>query len=322
MKYSEFVIVLGKKCTADCDICCLDCKLTDNECIDINRIKEFIRSAEEIDEITTIHFSGGEAFLYYDKLIELVKLCTKIDKATTVITNGFWAYDYYETLEKLQHLKQVGLKAVGVSYDEFHLKYIKLENIRNIIKACKELDLKVTIQTCIVKGSQNGNWIDTLGDDLVDIALNFIACDKVGRATDKIKDDKFIRSYKPINCICRKGGSFSVLYDGTVWPCCSPYVFTTELCVGNIYKDIETVKDALKRLENNLVLKVLRNKGFNFFKDIVINDIKIEVPNKIISSCELCNLFFNKDIIVKIIPKIFDKLKKDEIYLKEYKNEL
>ena len=311
MNYSEIVVTLGNKCTAQCEICCLDANMSCNTIIDVPRIKDFLLSAEQVKQIHTIHFSGGEAFLYYDTLVELVRLCSSIKKKTTVITNGFWAKNKETVDEKLRVLKEAGLFAIGTSYDEYHQKYVSVESIRNLIVGAKKVGLKTSIQAVVVRDSQNGDWIDTLGEDLADVAVDFITCDKAGKAKKNILDSQFIRKISSEGCVCRKGASFSILYDGSLWPCCAPSVFETGLSVGNIYNDIKTVKNALTQLEKSPVLKVLRNKGFDFYKEIMEEHELVAVPDKVISSCELCQLFFGREQMKQLEPYIIEKISKD-----------
>jgi YydG family peptide modification radical SAM enzyme len=302
------VVILGNKCTAKCEMCCLNASPQCNEKIDYKQISEYILSSKEMPEIKIIHFSGGEAFLYYKDLLSLIRLCTDIEKSTSVITNGFWATNYEITLQRLKQLKEAGLYAIGVSYDEFHAKFISINNIKNILRASKELDLRTSVQAVIINGSENGDWIDMLGEDIADVIVNFITCDNVGEATINLNDSQFIRNIRSDGCVCRKGGTFSVLYDGSVWPCCSPSVYETELVVGNIHNNSKTVKATYDRLRSNLILKVLRNRGFDYFKELSNKYLDLEVPDKVISSCELCKLFFSRENIEKITPVLIKQL--------------
>nr|WP_294485567.1 radical SAM protein [uncultured Anaerosporobacter sp.] len=310
MNYTEMVIMLGNKCTAACDICCINASMECNENIKLNELKNFILSSEKDKNIKLINFSGGEAFLYYNSLIELVKCCKDINKKSTVITNGYWAKDYTSTLIKLSKLKEAGLNTIGVSYDQYHKKFIPIDNIKNISKVVKALDMKFSIQSVLVNEQNDFSWIDDLGENLSDVHLNFIGCDPVGRAKERIQDALYIRNECIHNKICRKSATFCVSYTGDIYPCCSPYIFDSILAVGNIKENIN-VDEALKRLENNSILKLLRNKGFDFFVNIVDKHNICELPSKVISACELCNIILNKNILKKMMPYILDELEKD-----------
>ncbi len=311
MHYTEIAVALGNKCNAECRMCCFSANNLGNKQLNLSVISDFLKTAEKVEEISTIHFTGGEAFLYYDMLLILVELCNKIGKKATVITNAFWAKDEYTSCQKLYQLKEAGLYAIGVSYDQYHAEFVPAEYIRNVIRVAKKVGLKPSIQVTIAEKSKNGYWLDELGCDLVDVIVNFIACDNVGRAQDYISEDAYIRRTKPHGCVCRKGGVFSVLFDGTVWPCCSPVVYHTDLCIGNIYNELHTVNDALEGMQKNPVLKVLRNKGFDYFLDIIKKNRLFEIPNEIISSCELCRMLFSNNQLKVLEPFLYEKLVND-----------
>jgi MoaA/NifB/PqqE/SkfB family radical SAM enzyme len=322
MKYSEIVIMLGNKCTAECKICCINSTYKCNQKNDFFRLKEFVLSSKDVEEIKVINFSGGEVFLYFNELVELIKCCKSINKTPTIITNGYWAYKYQIAQQKLSILREAGLINIGISYDEFHAEYINIKNIRNIIKSAKSLDMKVSIQSAITVNSSISKWVDFLGQDLVDVTLNFISCDQVGRAKEMINNNMFIRNTMPEGCICRKGGTFSIFYDGNVWPCCAPYVTTTNLCIGNIYNNIHTVNDALDKLQSNIFLKILRNKGFDYFIKTVVDKDLFDIPDKVISACELCSIIFNNEKIKRIYPFIIQNLINDSQNVRLKKIEL
>ncbi len=309
MNYSNIAIALGKKCTAECDICCLDCSIHNNEIIDLDSIKKIISTTYKADYIKSINFTGGEAFLYYDYLLELIPLSKKNNKYVSVITNGFWATDIEVTYNKLCELKKIGLDLLTVSYDAFHAHYIPINNIKNIIYITKKLNIKLLMQSVIIN-NDNINWINELGNNLADVNINFVAGEKVGRAKYKIQDSSFIRETDSNNCVCRKAGAFMILWDGSVWPCCSPSVYSTSLSIGSIHSDLVSIEDIINRFDKDVFLKVLRNKGFNFYKNMMIDNNIVEVPDLITSSCELCRLFFtheNKE-------KIYLSMVKEKIY--------
>lgn len=316
MNYTEMVVALGNRCTAECRMCCFSADAHGNEQLDLPIIYAFLETAEKVEEITTIHFSGGEVFLYYESLLELIKLSKKINKKTTIITNGFWAIDERIVYQRLNELKEAGLSAIGVSYDEFHKEFIDLENIRNIIRIAKKVGVKVSIQATIIEGSKNGKWLDDLGSDLVDVIVDFIACDNVGRALNKLDENVYIKNTDSKGCICRKGGAFCILFDGTVWPCCSPVVCHTDLCIGNIYNGLNSVQDAIDKLQKNPILKILRNRGFDYYSDLIRKENLFDIPEKVVSSCELCKMFFSHEQLKKLTPYIYKKIMNDDECIK------
>jgi len=311
MRYTNIVIALGNKCTAACNCCCFEANSNGKALLQEKSLIRFIESSKSVPNISCFHFSGGEVFLHYEYLKRLIRVCSKIEKKTTVITNGYWAYDYDTTFNKLKELKDEGLGAIGISYDEFHKEYIPLQNIRNYIRASKKLGFRPSIQVTFTKSSNNGEWIDQLGEDLVDVIINFMPCDNVGRATKCIDNKDFLyHSIEDDRKLCRKGGTFSVLYDGTIWPCCSPKVYFSNLCLGNIEE--LSVSDVLESLESNKYLKKIRRESFEYFINLSKKYNIVDIPNNVISACDLCGIFFNKSAQKKF-EKYMGKNKKDEL---------
>ena len=311
MNYTDIVIVLGSRCNAACDSCCLEADISKQKKLELGVIKRFLESAEGVEQIKTIHFSGGEIFLYYEDFIELVRVCKKIGRRSTAITNAHWATTEEKAYKILCELKKAGLNDIGVSYDEFHSKFIKVDNIRNFIRAAKKAKFKPSIQVILIKGSRNGQWINELGGDLADTLVNFMTCESVGRAAKTINQHEFIREEGVTGKICRKGGTFSVLYDGSVWPCCSPNIFSTEMSIGNINSDIQTVRDALKKLYDDPFLKILRNRGFDYYLKACQRKDILELPQYITSSCELCEILFARGMKETLIPCLKEQIEKE-----------
>lgn len=294
MNYSEMVVLIGNKCTAKCNICCFDSTIESNELINDEYISNYLYSLKDSKEIQWVHFSGGEPFLYYDKLKKYIKICSENHKSSTVITNGFWATDSSDVLRILTDLKSCGLKRIGVSFDEFHNEYISSKNIKNILVVAKRLNLYPSIQSVVLKNSKIGDLIDLLDDSISNVPINFMSCDKVGRAETAVLEKDLIKRNIEKVPVCRKGHTFSIKFDGTVWPCCCPVVYNTSLSVGSIYCNIKTVADALKAINDNKKLKILRNKGFNYYIKLFEDYGCFSLPEMITSSCELCKLFFDK----------------------------
>ncbi|MDY6229092.1 MAG: radical SAM protein [Clostridium sp.] len=306
MNYNSIGITIGNKCNASCEICCMSSNPQSNSIISIEEIKKYLESIKNNNNIRVISFTGGEVFLYYNQLKELILFVNECDKVSTITTNGFWAKDLNSTIEILNELKLLGLGGITVSYDEFHQKYIPITNINNILIAGKEVDLPVSIQSVIIKRSVN-KWIDSLSDNLVNTSITFVPCFPVGEAQRNIDNNQYIREKSLYGLKCRKNGAYSVTADGNIWPCCSPYITETALLLGNIADD-KTVDNTIRKLRTNIILYCLRNYGFDIFIDYARENLSIDLPEKVISSCELCGIIFKKEYIKKFIPYLKEKL--------------
>ncbi|HGC7493368.1 MULTISPECIES: radical SAM protein [Bacillota] len=129
-------------CSAKWKYCCFSCSPESQQRLDINRVIQYIKESEEINEIKTIAFTGGEVFLEYPTLLKLVEISTEVGKNTSIATNGFWAVNEEATYDKLYQLKKGGLKHLSISHDRYHSEFISTNNIKNILKVSLNLDIQ------------------------------------------------------------------------------------------------------------------------------------------------------------------------------------
>ena len=308
MKYNHIGICIGRKCTAACDMCCQSADMDCVEELDFEVVRKYIYSAKDLPYIESIGFSGGEAFLYFDKLIDYVECVKSIDKNATVTTNGFWASDEDQTMDKMIKLKEAGVSLIGISYDEFHAKHIPAKNIINILEQAKKLDIHIKIQSCMLNDSKIGSWIDNLGSHILGQSVWWFPCYPSGKAKANINDDRYIRTNSIKNQRCSTGHAYTVRYDGNIYPCCKILINDTELKIGSIYDENMDVAVTIKLLRNHNFLYILRNFGFDFYVEIAQTELSINLPEYVIDACELCSIFFCKENIHRFIPYVNKKI--------------
>lgn len=312
--YNHFTIILHRKCTANCDLCCIKSNPSCQESLNIDKVKDYILSSIYCDNIKSIGISGGEPFLEYDKVKELITLIRESGKKASLMTNAYWANSYSKAYDKLSELRECGLSSIGLSYDYFHSQYINAENVSNVLLAANDMELNAGLNIVISKSHLAGEAIDSLGAATKEANILIFPCQKVGNAETNFDETEYLRTRRSAGCYCKKGRAYSISYDGTVLPCCSPSVFKTALAIGD-YEELD-VSSTLDKLKRNPYLYLLRNYGFDFFIDIAKNKLGINVSDYIISACELCALFFNEENINKFnnyIDKEFLKIHKRRV---------
>ncbi|SET16990.1 radical SAM/SPASM domain-containing protein [[Clostridium] polysaccharolyticum] len=315
--YDTLGFTLLKKCTAKCDICCFESAPSDEEKLDINRVKEYIEQSKELEQIKTIAFTGGEPFLVYEELLELVRLAKAAGKKPNTITNGFWAADGKTAFSRLKELKAAGIDYLSLSYDAYHGQYIDVNNIRNILNAAAQLGISTTLSIVKIKGEKIGDILDQIGSDIYTANIKIVPCLPSGRAAKMFHEEQFDRTILAENCRCPYGGNLVVLYDGKIYPCCSQEVPDTNLSIGDF--NTITLKEALQRVKNNGLLYFLRNTDFRFFTEYAQNELGMELPQKVVNPCELCAILFKEnkaglfyDYVVENIKELKRQMRKDE----------
>lgn len=311
MKYKIMSIMMHKACNAECDMCCTESSPKSTEKLDIEKVKNHIKSSEKVKSIEEIGITGGEAFLNYPMLLDLIEYISQVGKRASIMTNGFWANDYEVTYNKLKKLKEKGLYSIGTSCDYFHLKYIPIENLKNLLHASKELSIPVGINLIYEKEKSMGALINEIQENLHNVVLYPFQWQSVGRAKGNL-DEKYLEKYKvPKPLYCNNSRVYNIRYDGKVYPCCSPYIFNTALDVGN-YEDM-TCEDVLTKLCNNRILYILNKYGFHYFIDLIEkNNIHINIPTYIESPCELCGKLFTEENVWKLYPYLYMDMKNKE----------
>ncbi len=302
MKYNTLGFTLFRKCTAACSMCCFEATPFSEEKLDIERVKSYIDEAGDIDDITTISFSGGEPFIEYDLLLELIAYSTKNHKTSTCISNGFWATSYEKAYGMLKRLREAGLSRISFSHDKFHKEYVKTDYIKNALRAASNLGLKTSLGIIKTKDEDVGEIIDDLGNSLYGVMLQVFTCYPSGGAMKCLKEEQFDRTIKAEHLHCIYDGNIVIAFDGTIYPCCSQMVVETGLQIGN-FNDI-TLKEALKKIKNNGILFCLRNKELDFFAEIAKNNLGMRIPDYVTSPCEVCAQLLKKEILPQYLPYI------------------
>ncbi len=224
--------------------------------------------------------SGGEIFLFYDKLLKYVKHAKKHGGYTTLITNCYWARIEEKALELLKPLVENNLKVLGISLSHFHAEYIKPEYVRNAIKAAKKLKL-----TCRVRSvaSKSGRLSDVL-KSIEDANPWFMTVMEMplvphGRAANLPKDE-FPSGVCP-------AASMTFNPKGKAMMCCNGGGDLEPLQVGDIYEN--SLAELEYQFASDPTLNLLRNKGpKECLKYLSKKDAEKVMQEKYINECHLC----------------------------------
>jgi MoaA/NifB/PqqE/SkfB family radical SAM enzyme len=203
--------MLTYKCNCSCEFCYYNCNSNQPGLIDPEIIVEGYKSLKNIaGESAKIHLTGGEAFLFWDRLVEIFQQLKKANLGSVDMleTNAFWATDEKEIRSRLKTLDNSGLNILKISCDPFHQEYVDIEPVRLLTKIAEEmLGLsrvmvrwrKYLDNPIEMKGKsqqeKNANYIDTLKD---------YPCRFNGRAAGslaKLFADKPIEKLAHFNCL-------------------------------------------------------------------------------------------------------------------------
>jgi hypothetical protein len=145
-------VLLTYKCSAACRHCLYACSPTwpadwispeDLEaCLAIlsSRIRPNPWGAQTISFNYGLHFTGGEPFLNFDLLLHGVRVAHEFQIPSLFVeTNCFWCSNDDVTREKLQTLKEAGLRGILISVNPFYAEHIPFERTERGIRLSKQV---------------------------------------------------------------------------------------------------------------------------------------------------------------------------------------
>jgi MoaA/NifB/PqqE/SkfB family radical SAM enzyme len=293
--FSQLGIILTGKCNIRCRHCMYNCQPDTKMELGWLVIERLIKEASAIENITQIHFTGGEPFLELDTLFKAVNLCKLLGLKVSVVTNGYWAVSVNVAKQILEKLD--GLTLLEVSTDSFHQEFVSIDRIRNVILACNELGINKCVRVSFLNDpvSEIENIKKHLSpvEGLYELSQQPVL--PIGRAASHINLD-LIFSYDPKGVFCRGADFPLIISNGNVSACCGPSVSWLgdhPLLLGNIFK--QGLKEISDAADLNPIIHILRLWGpselVNLVKEQSEKDCCFFTPpmlDEIQNICSLC----------------------------------
>jgi len=144
-------LILSYQCTAECRFCMYACSPKWRGWIseeDLERILrqlagKIIPSPYGPDAVSLnygLHLTGGEPFIKFELLMKAVEIASQLKIPSTFVeTNCYWAVDDETTREKLQLLKNAGLKGILISVNPYCLEYVPFERVERTIRISRRI---------------------------------------------------------------------------------------------------------------------------------------------------------------------------------------
>ena len=142
------------KCTAACANCCFQSNPYITKRVPQERLRYHIEQAAELGTVRLVVFSGGEAFLLREDLVELVALCADRGMLTRIVTNGYWATSPKAAARRLRPLVEAGLNEINFSTGDDHAAFVPLERIICGIESAVSVGLPTALM--IESGARRG----------------------------------------------------------------------------------------------------------------------------------------------------------------------
>lgn len=134
-------ILLSYKCIYECDHCFVYSSPQAEGTFTFAQIENVLDEAKKIGTIEWIYFEGGEPFLFYPLLIHGLKRAHDYGFKTGIVTNAYFASNVDDAVKWLAPLKELGVKDISISDDNFHNEGEKDSPAKIGLKAAKKLGL-------------------------------------------------------------------------------------------------------------------------------------------------------------------------------------
>ena len=237
---TSFSILLTNKCNLFCDHCIVDA-CPDGDMMFDYELMENIIEGMMYHDLKFIGISGGEPFLFKKFLKQICYDFKNAGIASIIATNAFWASTYQLAISNLEEMYKIGLRKIILSYDQYHEKYIPIENIHHATKAAKEIGIYFDIFVTAFEINK-ANYYKKLLSFVSDENIFLTVVEKAGRATTIREDDSYNSDLDYSLYKCNKLENPILLFSGKVVACCDLLVSKTYepepgslLCLGNIY---------------------------------------------------------------------------------------
>ncbi|MGD9109493.1 MAG: radical SAM protein [Phycisphaerales bacterium] len=256
-------LLLTYKCNAACEFCYYCCSPEKNGLMSVDTAIRAWQGLKKLaGDLAKVHLTGGEAFLYWDRLCEILKQAQKekLGPVDLIETNGFWATDDAIIEKRLKILDELGMNRFKISVDPFHQEYVDIEPARKLADKAREilgerrvlvrwqkyLDNPVVMKR-ISQEKKDANYINAMSD---------YPCRLTGRAAGRLAElvaSKTIEQLKTENCSSAFLGAKGVHIDvfGNVFSgTCSGIIVgnVNERPLDEIWRSFEPEKNKLIKM--------------------------------------------------------------------------
>ncbi len=311
----NIAFMLTYKCFIACPHCLFDSGPARKEQMRLADVSEWLTGAAAYRDghIGGLALTGGEPFASLDLLEKVSRWGARLGFVQSVVTNGYWAGSYLKALATLKRFPAI--KLIALSTDEYHQKFIPIENIENAIRAADELGRIHSLSVC-TDNYDNPAYKRTI-DKLQQITepenIRTTITFPVGRAERKVDGYQYRMSAEPVVSVCSMASSPVIFPDGRVTGCIGPVAVKLEgnhpLAWGSLREN--TLAEILDRAECDPVFHALRIWGPHKLVSIIREagkDSWLPKEYQAGSICDVCYRLFRDDRILGFL----DDLRRDE----------
>ncbi len=287
-------ILLWNTCNAACAHCGPNSGPKERPVMDDRTIFALIDQACEHTPGASIGLSGGEAFVYFDRLRRIVAHASAQGAAVSINTNGYWGTTLATATVKLEVLRADGLRRLVVSIDDFHERFIPRERVLNVIRACKLLDVDVELQFVASKSSSRlGDFLKRHADELINIRCRELALQPMGRANVAIPETELILHLGIPEGRC-PASILSVSAEGGLIPCCNGAGHLPSMAIGSVD---EPLVEAYRKFTTSPHIRIMVDEGPKALLGAAVEAGYEPRLDGYVDQCHLCHdLFWDESV--------------------------
>jgi len=320
--HRTLTIMLTYRCTSACSHCGTFSTPKDKTEVSIEAVCKAIDEAQKLGFLNVV-FTGGEATLYMENLLQGIKYAKERKFPVRLVTNAHWAWSIENTQKVLHCLIEAGLDEINFSTGDEHLKFVPIENIYNAVSVATELEFtnllmyeerdnsnvsKEIIENTIIKltdEEKRKKWFKIISSPWMPLDYKT----KSFQASDSLANHTTVTTKTGCESILN---TYVLQGDGKIASCCGlgirhiPELHPTDITEENfLLKAIEEsesdwIKIALRQLGPEKILAWASSKNPN-----------IQWENMYNHTCQSCIRLYKDDEVKSTVLQHFDELKID-----------
>lgn len=202
-------LMLSYKCSAECRHCMYACSPKwAGDWITEDELEKYLPQLAKVIQPSPygrqymslshgLHFSGGEPFMNFELLLKAVEISKELSIPSTFVeTNCFWCKSDGFTRDRLNALREKGLKGIMISVNPYYAEYVPFERTERCIRISHEVfgENMMVYQLEYYRIFKSLGITDRLSiEDYLALTQETSISDRVelflmGRAADRLKD--------------------------------------------------------------------------------------------------------------------------------------
>lgn len=312
-------------CPAACSSCGTLSSPREKTNLDTQSIKKAILQAKDLDFYNVV-FTGGEATLRWDDLLDCIEFAANLNFPTRLVTNAHWARNFDYAERRIDALINSGLSEINYSTGDEHVRFIPITRviIASVVAAKRNLPVHVMVEYKKERTISRGDVLtNALITDLPDEVRSLIkVIESPWMPLDHTVREEYTNTYDVLskeNLTLKKGcdnilQTYTIQADGNIAACCGLGMrLIPELQVGTVsQKDLASV---IEESESDFLKLWIHYAGpEKILAWAASKDNTIEWENIYAHHCQVCQRIYKDPKVVNIIRQYHEEVIADVLH--------